>query len=80
MVIGESSDAIGRFVFNAVMICWCLFAAAFLLRKRPAKSRETRRDWTAMVGLSIQFIGYAIVWFRPLRRKSFSPPCRCRTQ
>jgi protein-S-isoprenylcysteine O-methyltransferase Ste14 len=71
--VGGVSDRIAQFVFYAVMLCWCLFAVTFLVRKRPARSRETRRDWMAMVGLLIQSAGYFIVWFSPLKRKSYSP-------
>lgn len=68
-----SVDAIAKFVFYGVMVCWCLFAVTFVLRMRSAKSRETRRDWNAMVGMLIQGIGYAIVWFYPLRRMPLGP-------
>lgn len=70
---GETPDAIGQVVFYAVIVCWVLFAATFGLRKRPAKGQETRRDRMAMIGIVIQVIGYFMVWFRPLQRKSFSP-------
>lgn len=70
MTASEISDPIARNVFYGVMGCWCLFALTFLLRKRPAKSAETRRDWMAMAGLLVQAAGYAIVWFYPLRRNT----------
>lgn len=73
MGTGETPDAVGQVVFYAVIVCWVLFAATFGLRKRPAKGQETRRDRMAMVGIMIQVIGYFMVWFRPLQRKSFSP-------
>lgn len=73
MGAGEVSDPIAQFVFYAVMVCWCLFAVVFVLRKRAARSRETRRDWMAMAGLLIQAAGYFIVWFYPLKRKAYSP-------
>jgi protein-S-isoprenylcysteine O-methyltransferase Ste14 len=73
MVPDERSEPIARFVFYTVMLCWCGFAATFFLRKRTARSRETRRDWLAMFGLLIQAAGYGIVWFRPLRRDPLGP-------
>jgi protein-S-isoprenylcysteine O-methyltransferase Ste14 len=73
MMAGEGSDPIAQFVFYGVMVCWCLFAATFFLRKRAAKSKETRRDWMAMAGLLVQAVGYAIVWFYKLRRQPLGP-------
>jgi protein-S-isoprenylcysteine O-methyltransferase Ste14 len=73
MTVAEISDPIARSVFFGVMICWCLFALTFLLRKRPAKATETRRDWMAMAGLLVQAGGYALVWFHRFRRNPVGP-------
>ena len=73
MLTGGTPDAIGRFVFYAVMIGWCLFAVTFIARRRPARRQETRRDWTAMLGFLIQSAGYFVIWLRPLQRTRFSP-------
>ncbi len=73
MKIGESADPIAHFVFYGVMACWCLFAATFLLRKRPSAGRESTRDWMAMVGMLIQAVGYAMIWLPPLRREPLGP-------
>ena len=73
MTASEITDPIARSVFYGVMVCWCLFALTFLLRKRPAKSKETRRDWMAMAGLLVQAAGYAIVWLYKLRRQPLGP-------
>lgn len=73
MTACEMSGPIARFVFYTIMLCWCGFAATFFVRKRPAKSKETRRDWKGMAGLLVQAAGYAIVWFRPLRREPLGP-------
>ena len=73
MLTGGTPGPIGRFVFYAVMICWCLFAVTFIARRRPARRQETRRDWTAMVGFLIQSAGYFVIWLRPLQRTRFSP-------
>ena len=73
MLTGGTPDVLGRFVFYAVMISWCLFAVTFIARRRPARRQETRRDWTAMLGFLIQSAGYFIIWLRPLQRPRFSP-------
>ena len=70
---GEAPDAVGRFVFYAVMVCWCLFAVTFIARRRSARRLETRRDWTGMLGFLIQSVGYFVIWLRPLQRTRFSP-------
>lgn len=50
------------YVFSAVMACWFVFAAAFLFRKRPPKSAETKRAPAAVAGLALQSIAYSVVW------------------
>lgn len=60
-------------VFYAVMICWMAFLVTFLLRKRPEKRTETKRDWSAVPGLALQGIAFFFVWFKPLARPSYSP-------
>ncbi|MBV9215422.1 MAG: isoprenylcysteine carboxylmethyltransferase family protein [Acidobacteria bacterium] len=48
--------------FAVVMICWIVFAAVFLLRKRPARSPDAVNAPKSWVGIIIQGLGYAIVW------------------
>ena len=66
-----TSDNISSIVFSLVMACWCVFAAAFIFRKRPPKSRETKRDNAARSGLVLEAVGYAIVW---MYRRPISSP------
>ena len=54
-----------------VMLGWILFAAIFLLRKRPPQAQERRRDRASIIGIAIQCVGYAIVWSK--RRPPLTP-------
>jgi protein-S-isoprenylcysteine O-methyltransferase Ste14 len=74
VAIPETADAVQRAAFYAVIVCWWLFGLTFWLRKRPAKVREAKRDWTSLIGLLLQAFAYFLVWFRPLQRKMFLPP------
>lgn len=56
-----------------VVLCWILFAAIFLLRKKPPKAPEAKKDRTASIGIFLQMCGYFLVWFQPPRRP-FLPP------
>jgi protein-S-isoprenylcysteine O-methyltransferase Ste14 len=56
-----------------VILCWIFFAGIFLLRKRPPKEVEAKRDRRALVGIVLQMCGYFIVWFQPPRTQ-FLPP------
>ena len=72
-VVFETQHVAQRAAFYAVIVCWWLFALTFWLRKRPPSARETKRDWTSLIGLLVQSVAYGIVWFFPLQRKQFSP-------
>lgn len=48
--------------FGIVMVCWFVFAAAFLFRKKPAASRDTVKAPKSWVGIILQGVSYAIVW------------------
>ncbi len=66
------ADPIARAVFYAIIACWWIFLVTFALRARRMKSRETKRDRTAMAGFCLQAVGYFAVWLSPLQRKQFS--------
>ena len=55
---------IAHITFSAVIVCWFAFAAVFLLRKRPPKAAESRRDRASFWGIFLQACGYAVVWFQ----------------
>ena len=67
-------ESVPTIVFVIVLLCWCAFAAAFLFRKKPPKSKETKRDNTARIGIALEAVGYAIVWtVRRPQTTSFLP-------
>jgi protein-S-isoprenylcysteine O-methyltransferase Ste14 len=66
-------DPIAEVVFCAVMGCWVIFLATFILRARRPTVRETKRDGTALLGMTLQFFCYAAVWLPSLQRTKFSP-------
>jgi protein-S-isoprenylcysteine O-methyltransferase Ste14 len=59
--------------FYAVIACWWIFLLTFWLRKRPPRARETKRDWTSLIGMFLQGAAYFSVWSFPLQQKHFSP-------
>lgn len=62
-----------RAAFYLVIACWWIFLLTFWLRKRPPRARETKRDWTSLIGMFLQGAAYFCVWAFPLERKHFSP-------
>lgn len=56
-----------------VILCWLVFVGIFLLRKRPPKAPETKRDKVATLGIALQMIGYFLVFFQP-PWQPFLPP------
>ena len=62
-----------RAAFYAVIACWWIFLLTFWLRKRPPQARETKRDWTSLIGMFLQSAAYFCVWAFPLEQKHFSP-------
>jgi len=62
-----------RAAFYTVIACWWIFLLTFWLRKRPPQARETKRDWTSLIGMFLQGAAYFCVWSFPLEQKHFSP-------
>jgi protein-S-isoprenylcysteine O-methyltransferase Ste14 len=58
---------------GGVIVCWFFFAGIFLMRKRPPKEQEAKRDSQATVGIILQMCGYFLVWFQP-PHTAFLPP------
>ena len=48
-----------------VIVCWIFFAGIFLLRKRPPKAVDAKRDRTAGFGIALQMCSYFLVFFQP---------------
>lgn len=49
-------------VFVIVMLCWFTFAGIFVLRRKPPKAPDQKRDRGSIVGVALQGVAYAIVW------------------
>jgi protein-S-isoprenylcysteine O-methyltransferase Ste14 len=64
---------IALFTLAGVVLCWILFAVVFLLRKRPPKEPEAKRDRRSLLGIFLQMCAYFLVWFQP-PRQPFLPP------
>ena len=64
---------IALFTLGGVVLCWMVFAAVFLLRKRPPKEQEAKRDRMSLLGIFLQMCAYFLVWFQP-PGKPFLPP------
>lgn len=64
---------IALFTLGGVILCWFVFAGIFLLRKRPPREAEARRDRLSLLGIALQMCGYFLVWFQPPGRP-FLPP------
>ena len=47
---------------GVVAVCWILFGAAIIFRKKPGQATERSRDPRAMIGIILEALGYAIVW------------------
>jgi len=58
-------------VFGVVMLCWFVFAAVFLLRKKPPSPPDQKRDRGSIVGLALQGLSFGLVW--GVRRGPLTP-------
>jgi protein-S-isoprenylcysteine O-methyltransferase Ste14 len=56
---------ISLLTLSGVLVCWFFFAGIFLLRNRPPKAPEAKRDKTASVGIFLQMCAYFLVFFQP---------------
>jgi protein-S-isoprenylcysteine O-methyltransferase Ste14 len=61
------------FTLGGVGLCWIVFAGIFLLRKKPAKEPEAKRDRRSLLGIFLQMGAYFLAWFQPPWRP-FLPP------
>lgn len=65
------SELVSLTVFSSVMVCWFVFAAAFLFRKKTLQAKEQKRERSFVVGIVLQAVGYAAIW--TFRRPMFTP-------
>jgi hypothetical protein len=70
---GDSSHWAPRVAYYAIIACWWAFALTFWLRKRPPRVRETKRDWTSLIGLLLQGLSYGVVWYGQFRPPRLGP-------
>lgn len=69
-------DPLPAAVFAGVMLCWFVFAASFIFRKKPSVTPtvERRRERASILGIILQGCGYALVW--AVKRTYFTPIVR----
>src|SRR2546421_4488850 len=48
--------------FAVVVTCWIIFALTFLLRKKPAATKDAVKAPTSWIGVILQGLSYAFVW------------------
>jgi len=68
--MNSTSGLIAASTLVIVIVGWFVFTAVFLLRKKPQKTEEQKRDKVSIVGIVLQMIGYALVW--SVRRPIFT--------
>ena len=56
-----------------VILCWLFFVGIFVLRKRPPKAPEAKRDKIATLGIVLQMCGFFLAFFQP-PWQPFLPP------
>ena len=67
----QGVDWIAATGFFCVMASWVAFALVFLLRKKPPKAPEAKRDPKSYWGIGLEAVGYWSIWMLP--RRYFSP-------
>jgi protein-S-isoprenylcysteine O-methyltransferase Ste14 len=58
--------------FAVVILMWFVFAATFLLRKKPDSAKDARRAPKSFLGIALQGGAFGLVW--ALQRKPFLSP------
>lgn len=61
---------INQVLFFYVLLCWFVFALAFLIRKRPGHGETRKRDPSSLLAMALTGVGFAIVW--GMRRPAYS--------
>jgi protein-S-isoprenylcysteine O-methyltransferase Ste14 len=49
------------FTLGGVVLCWMVFAAVFLMRKKPPKEAEAKRDRVSLLGIFLQMCAYFLL-------------------
>jgi protein-S-isoprenylcysteine O-methyltransferase Ste14 len=61
--VSSNPNLIAVLALCVVIVCWCAFAAIFLLRKKPPREAEAKRDNVSKVGITLHACSFALVWF-----------------
>jgi protein-S-isoprenylcysteine O-methyltransferase Ste14 len=69
----SNPSPIALVTLGGVVLSWVVFAGIFLLRKRPPKAPEAKRDKVATLGIVLQICAYFLVWSQP-PWQPFLPP------
>jgi protein-S-isoprenylcysteine O-methyltransferase Ste14 len=69
--MNKEVDVLSVVVASAVFACWWVFALLFLIRKKPPKATQLKRNRASLVGVALVGVGYALVW--SIRRPIFTP-------
>lgn len=69
----SSPTPIALVTLAGVMLCWFFFAGIFLLRKRPPKAPDAKRDPFAGLGIFLQMVAYFLVFFQPPHQPFLAP-------
>lgn len=48
--------------FAVVIVCWLVFAGAFLLRKKPPAAKDAVKAPKSWLGIILQGVSYGLVW------------------
>jgi protein-S-isoprenylcysteine O-methyltransferase Ste14 len=67
----QLAGTISKMVFAVVMLCWLVFAAAFVFRKKPPHAAPRQGIRVSRVGVLLVGVGFALVW--SVQRKIYSP-------
>ena len=59
------------FAFAVMILSWLAFVFTFSIHKRPAAAPDQKRDHSAITGIVLQGLAYALVWIVP--RPWFTP-------
>jgi protein-S-isoprenylcysteine O-methyltransferase Ste14 len=64
-------DLIAKVTFDVVLASWFGFALIFVLRKKPPKAAESKRDRISKWGIALQSVGYFFVFY--IHRPEYTP-------
>jgi protein-S-isoprenylcysteine O-methyltransferase Ste14 len=69
----ENPSLMSLITLGVVILCWLIFAAIFIFRKKPPRQTEAKRDRLSWIGILLQGFAYWSVWLQP-PHQPFLPP------